>query len=636
MLVFDLETNGLLDSVTKIHCINMLDTETGKALRFNAGVYADGTSSGADGSIEDALSLLSTADIAGQNIIKYDNLVLQKLYPTWKPTGRVFDTRVASAVIWTNMADHDFSALRRGRLPPEFQAKGLIGRHSLAAWGYRLGLHKGDFAPADYGHTWATIPFIKDMDDYCMRDCEVTRRWIEVIRKRDYSQECLDLEHRVAEIITQQERNGFCFDAEAASRLLASLQIKRAKLTDELTPLFPPWRAEDGKPFVPKRDNARLGYKAGVPVQKYKTVVFNPASRDHIASRLVAIHGWQPEAFTDGGKPKVDETVLSSLPYPEAAKLAEYMTLEKRIGQIGEGDEAWLKRARGGRIHGSVNTNGAVTGRMTHNHPNVAQVPRVGTLYGAECRACFTASPGMVLVGCDAEGLELRMLAHYMAMWDAGEYGEAVVNGKKEAGTDVHTVNQRAVGLRSRDSAKTFVYALIYGAGDYKLGTVVYDDFDADTSARFNTKYADSEARRKALSRLGKGRRARIMAALPALAKLTEAVKAKAKSRGYLHGLDGRQLHIRSEHAALNTLLQSGGAVVMKKALVIFEEAAASIPHNLVANIHDEIQMETQSEHAEELGRLCADCIRLAGEHFKLDCPLSGSYGVGANWAETH
>lgn len=637
MLVFDLETNGLLDSVTKIHCINMIDTETGERLRYNGGKYADGTRTTRNNSIDWAVSCLANATrIAGQNIIKYDIPVIQKLYPGWKPKGRVFDTRVASQVIWTNMADLDFAMLRSGKLPPEFQKKGLISRHKLAAWGYRLGLHKGDFDPADYGHTWATMPFIKDMDDYCALDCEVTFKWIEAIEKKNYSQECLDLEHRVAEIIAQQERNGFRFDVKAAEKLYAELQSKRASLTDTLTALFPPWKAKDGKPFVPKRDNAKLGYKAGVPVQKYKTVVFNPASRDHIANRLIDKYGWNPEAFTDGGKPKVDETVLSALTYPEASKLAEYMLLEKRLGQIGDGDQAWLKQERNGRIHGTVNTNGAVTGRMTHSNPNVAQVPRVGSPYGAECRACFVASPGYVLVGCDAEGLELRMLAHYMALWDHGEYGEAVVNGKKENGTDVHTVNQKAMTLNSRDSAKTAIYALIYGAGDYKLGTIVYDDFDNGTKARFNVKYTTEVSRKKALARLGKDRRAKIMAALPALAKLTDKVKAAAKKRGYLIGLDGRRLHVRSEHAALNTLLQSGGAVVMKKALVLFEEASASIPHKLVANIHDEIQMETQPETAEELGKLCADSIRRAGEHFKLRCPLSGSYGIGPTWAHTH
>lgn len=637
MLVFDLETDGLLDSVTKIHCLNMIDTENGARLRFNCGKYADGTPSKADSRIDVGLALLANAEcIAGQNIIKYDIPVIQKLCPGWQPKGRVFDTCVASQVIWTNMADLDFSALRHGTLPPEFQQKGLIGRHKLAAWGYRLKCYKGEFDPVDYGHTWATMPFIKDMDDYCAQDCEVTLKWIGKIEEKKYSQECLDLEHRVATIIAQQERNGFCFDVKAAEKLYAELQSKRASLTDTLTSLFPPWQKKNGKPFVPKKDNKKLGYKAGVPVQKYKTVVFNPGSRDQIADRLIDKYGWKPEAFTDSGKPKVDETILSALTYPEAAPLSEYMMLEKRLGQIGDGDEAWFKHVRNGRIHGTVNTNGAVTGRMTHSHPNVAQVPRVGSPYGAECRACFVASPGYALVGCDAEGLELRMLGHYMALWDGGEYAEAVVNGKKENGTDVHTVNQRAVTLRSRDSAKTFIYALIYGAGDYKLGTIVYDDFDDETKARFNTKYTTEASRKKALVRLGKDRRAKIMAALPALAKLTEKVKAAAKKRGYLIGLDGRRLHVRSEHAALNTLLQSGGAVVMKKALVLFEEASASTPHKLVANIHDEIQMETQPETAEELGKLCADCIRLAGEHFKLRCPLSGSYGIGPTWAHTH
>jgi DNA polymerase I-like protein with 3'-5' exonuclease and polymerase domains len=248
----------------------------------------------------------------------------------------------------------------------------------------------------------------------------------------------------------------------------------------------------------------------------------------------------------------------------------------------------------------------------------------------------------LVLVGCDAEGLELRGLGHYMAKYDGGAYADAVVNGKKENGTDVHTVNRNAAGLNLRDSAKTFVYALIYGAGDFKLGTIVYDDLTEEQRQRFLAKYPTTKKRMAAIKRLGTKRRARLMEALPALGELTEAVKAAAKGRGYLRGLDGRLLHVRAEHSALNTLLQSAGAVVMKKALVMLDDALnlAYRCNNTVvepvANIHDEFQIETQQEVADEIGKLAADCIRKAGEHFNLRCPLAGSYSVGSDWAGTH
>jgi DNA polymerase-1 len=245
-------------------------------------------------------------------------------------------------------------------------------------------------------------------------------------------------------------------------------------------------------------------------------------------------------------------------------------------------------------------------------------------------------------VGIDAEGLELRCLGHYMARYDGGAYSNAVVNGKKEDKTDVHSVNQRAIRFNSRGNSKTFIYALIYGAGDYKLGLITYDDFTDEQRDRFNAKYPGKKQQGLALTRLGKSRRESLMTNLPALGQLVQAVKAKVKSPGYLFGLDGRKLHIRAQHSALNTLLQSAGAVVMKKALVLFEASVASPLRSTggiveyVANVHDEFQIETEETHAEFIGKSAADCITRAGEHFNFRCPLAGSYGVGDSWRDTH
>jgi DNA polymerase I-like protein with 3'-5' exonuclease and polymerase domains len=445
--------------------------------------------------------------------------------------------------------------------------------------------------------------------------------------------ECLELETRVAQIIAQQERNGFAFDEAAAQSLYADLLKQKLALETELRDIFPPWQVL-AKSAISKVNNKKLGRVKGERYEVWKTVIFNPGSRDHIADRLTKLRGWKPTEFTPNGAPKVDEEVLSALDYPEAKRLTEYLTLVKRLGQLGEGKGGWLKCVRNGRIHGAVNTNGAVTGRMTHHSPNVAQADKWPPM-----RALWVAMQGRVLVGCDAEGLELRMLGHYMARFDNGAYAEAVVNGKKEDGTDVHTVNQHAVGLNSRDSAKTFIYALIYGAGDFKLGSIVYDDFTDEQKARFNARPQNAN-RDRALATLGKNRRKRLMDRLPALARLTEQVKTKAKTTKTLRGLDGRVLHVRSEHAALNTLLQSGGAVAMKKALVLLDDQLRASPslHDtlFVANVHDEFQMEANPDHATELGTLAADCIRLAGEHFGLRCPLAGAFDIGRSWADTH
>lgn len=637
MILFDIETNGLLDTVSLIHVIRALDTESGQRFRFCATTYADGSPTLADGGVADGLDFLHGKYLCGHNIITYDIPVMQKLRPGFRP-GRVLDTLVCARVIWPAVKDNDFTAIRAGRLPAEFTKQGLLGKHSLAAWGYRLGDYKGDFDPKSTGHTWATVPFSRDMDDYCAQDVEVTRKLAEKIVGKNYSPPCLDLEHRVAEIIQRQTAHGFGFDEPAATKLYIELQGRKAAMEAELGGLFPPWEVRT--PFTPKASNKKLGYVKGQMTYKVKKFTFNPSSRDHIADRLMKVRGWVPQEFTENGKPKVDETTLASLPWPEAKKLTDYLTVDKRLGQLADGSQGWLKAVRNGRIHGSVNPNGAVTGRMTHSHPNIGQVPRVGSPYGAECRALFRATPGLKLVGCDAEGLELRMLAHYMARWDGGAYAETVVNGRKEDGTDVHNVTKSAVGLNSRDNAKTFIYAMLYGAGPAKLGSIILDDMPEDRRARFHAKNRTKPAHGKALRQLGLDAHRRIVESLPAFGRLVDAVKSSAQ-RGYLIGLDGRHLSVRSQHAALNTLLQSAGAVVMKRALVLFDEAIAESPALrdsvwFCANVHDEFQVECHAEIAEQVGRLAADSIRLAGESFTLRCPLSGSYSVGETWADTH
>jgi hypothetical protein len=667
MLVFDLESDGLLDTIEVIHCVNVIDRRTGKRLAFNGGVYKDGSPAQRDGELETGLHYLQDADcICGQNIIGYDIPAIQKLYPWFKPKGKIVDTKVCSAVIYTNLEDLDFAAIKKGTLPLEFQKKGLIGRHTLESWGYRLGEYKGDFSPGAYTnhdtlkpHTWKSIGFTKDMDEYGRQDVEVTLKLIEKIESKNYSQECLDLEHAVAQIIFRQHERGFAFDMEQANALVAKLQRRTAELDSELQVTFQPWYApkvaKGTALFTPKRDNKKEGYVGGVPFTRVSHVVFNPSSRDHIADRLRKLRGWHPTTFTGDGSPQVDETVLEALPWPEAKLLNEYLMVGKRLGQVSDGKKAWLKyatkegiygRVTDGviRIHGTVQTNGAITGRMTHANPNIGQVPAVYAPYGEECRSCFIATPGLVLVGCDAEGIELRGLAHYMARWDGGEYAEAVVNGKKESETDVHNVNKRALTFNSRDNSKTFVYAMIYGAQGYKLGCITFDDFTDAQKAAFNAAYPASKkkARKAALTRLGENRKERLMANLPALGQLIKAVQSAVRTRGRLIGLDGRILYVRAEHAALNTLLQSAGAVLMKRALVLFEETIAvplrsmGVQLEYCANVHDESQQETEEQYAEHVGKGFAKCIQLAGEHYKLRCPLAGSYAFGKTWAATH
>lgn len=306
----------------------------------------------------------------------------------------------------------------------------------------------------------------------------------------------------------------------------------------------------------------------------------------------------------------------------------------KRLGQLAEGKEAWL-RAVGpdGRIHGRVNTNGAVTGRMTHSKPNMAQVPSAKSLYGHECRSLFIVSEGKLLVGADADALELRDLAGYMAIYDGGAYIDTVLRGDKSQGTDMHSVNCRALGMdpkarygteTGRDKAKTWFYAFIYGAGDEQLGWILLG------------------VRGEQAVKKGKAARAAFLKNLPAMGKLVESVKKRAKERGFLLGVDKRALPVRSQHAALNTLLQSAGAVQMKKALCLLDDslqAAGYTPglhYEFVANVHDEWQIEVDHDIAETVGRMAVQAIRDSGSFFNFRCPLDGNFDIGGNWNETH
>lgn len=299
----------------------------------------------------------------------------------------------------------------------------------------------------------------------------------------------------------------------------------------------------------------------------------------------------------------------SKIELKEAAELIkEYLMLNKRISQI----ESWLEAVgKDGRVHGKVITNGAVTGRMTHSSPNMAQIPNSSSIYGPECRECWSAEDGNVLVGCDASGLELRMLAHYMKDED---YVRTVTEGNSKDGTDVHTVNQRAAGLSTRDNAKTFIYAFLYGAGDAKIGSIV-----------------------GGTAKVGKELKSKFLDQTPSLRKLIERV-GKQAAKGWVPGLDGRRIWVRSEHAALNSLLQGAGAVVMKKALVLAYDRLKKekVWFKLVASVHDEYQFETKPELADTLGKIVKESIIDAGKQFNLRCPLDGEYKAGKSWRETH
>lgn len=588
-LIFDIETDGFLEAVTKIHCLVIKSQAPDHTFKCVT-----------EGEIKNGLKMLQAADeIAGHNIIKYDIPVIQKLYPWFTiDQSKVLDTLVLSRLIYSDLRERDGANIEKGLLPIKLWAS-----HSLKAWGYRLGLLKGEYG--EQVGAWET--FTPELLEYCVRDVEVTEKLYQQLMKANYSKKAIELEHQSAFICARMERSGWYFDKEKAAALYAELAEKKNAILRTMTETF--------EPLVEEKWSKKTGKRL-----KDKVTPFNPGSRQQIADRLTAKYGWDPKDFTPSGQPKVDEDVLKKLDYPEAKLLAEYFMLDKRIGQLSEGDQAWLKLERNGIIHGSINPNGAVTGRATHQSPNLAQVPSVSSPYGKECRSLFTVCSGFSMVGADLSGLELRCLAHFMHKWDGGEYGNTVINGKQEDGTDIHSVNQRAAGLPTRNNAKTFIYGFLYGAGDAKIGSIVGGS-----------------------SKDGKRLKKQFLQATPALANLRVAVS-EAAQRGYLYGLDGRHLHVRSDHASLNVVLQSAGALISKRWLIEVDNWATEKglkygydgDWTMLGWIHDEIQFAVKEELADEFGKAVVDCAARAGDYFKFYLPIGAEYKVGKNWADTH
>lgn len=594
-LIFDIETNGFLDTVTKVHCLALREEEGGEVRSFGGHT---------DEKIRNVLSHLEDAPLLiGHNIMDFDIPVLKKVYPSFKPKGKIWDTLLDSQLIWTDLRDKDFDFQRKN---PDFPSV-LIGRHKLKAWGYRLGILKGTFGEEETWETWS-----EEMEEYCRQDVRVTAAFLDLIKSKNYSQQARDLEHEFKEYIIDQEREGFPFDEEKARAFYAELAAERAELEKVLLETFKPWT--ETKDFIPKRDNVKKGYVAGQAFKKQREVTFNPRSNQHKAKRLIAQFGWKPTDFTKTGLPTVDEDVLTSLAttIPVCKELARHAEIQKVIGMLAEGKTAWLKVVKYGRIYGRVITNGAVTGRCTHREPNLANIPRRSSL-GARCRELFIAPSGYKLVGCDAKGLEIRILAHFLSPFDGGAYATLAVDG------DPHVYHQTLAGLDTKDQSKKFFYSWLYGAGDEKIGLII----------------GQGQAG-------GKKLRIMFLKRFPALSKLKDAVSFKAKKFGYLKGLDGRILKVRAVYSSLNTLLQAGGAVLVKLATCLFnrelrrrgwfQEGIA----RQVVHCHDEFQVLVREGYEKEVGEIAQEAFIQAGKDLGLRCITEGDYKSGPNWKETH
>ena len=410
----------------------------------------------------------------------------------------------------------------------------------------------------------------------------------------------IKLELDVATILTNQELHGWYFDESAARELESSLRRELEGLTQLLRNRY---RYVRDREFTPKRPNRTLGYVADAPLTKLKE--FSPTSRDHIAWVMENLHGWKPDKTTANGKTAIDETVLKDIGTEEALQFFRCLELTKQLGMLSEGKNAWLKLVKNNRIHHncSVSTN---THRCAHRNPNLAQVPA-----DERFRRLFTASPGYVMVGADLAGIELRMLAHYLARYDGGRYADILLNG------DIHQVNADKIGI-SRKLVKTVTYAFLYGAGDQKIG-LSYDQG-----------LPPNKAKEK-----GAEIRAAYVAAIDGLDKLLAAVRT-AGERGSIKSIDGRKIAVDSPHKALNYLLQSGAGVVAKRWMVINQKNLSNILAHQLAFVHDELQFECVPEMADHVKFSLRMAAMTAGEYYKLRIPIEAQAKIGTNWAEVH
>ena len=489
--------------------------------------------------------------------------------------GISFDAPVLNRLLGTNIKPHQIvDTLILSQLLNPMRDNG----HSLEAWGNRLAMPKGDVDTFEV--------YTPDMLEYCKQDVHITHKLFEVLQKegRGFSKSSVYLEHQVRLIIDQQEKNGFYLDMQKAMSLYN-------KLRDEANELEK-WAVTTFDPTVVELKT------------KTKYIPFNIGSRQQIAERLMEL-GWKPKQHTDKGNIIINEAVLDTIELPEAKKFSRFFLLQKRIAQI----KSWIEACddTDGRVHGRVMTLKTITGRMSHHSPNMAQIPAVRSPYGKECRDCWTVDNPYThsIVGTDASGLELRCLAHLM---NDATFTDILLTG------DIHTHNMQMAGLTNRDQAKTFIYAFMYGAGASKIGQIV--GAGAKEGQQLINKFLSS---------------------MPALKRVRDSVT-KAANKGMIKGIDGRLLHIRSPHSALNTLIQGAGAVVCKVWLInmIKRIRRIGVDAKLVASIHDEYQFEVLNKDVKRFGQLTKDAMKDTEKQLHMKCPLDNEWKVGRTWAQTH
>jgi hypothetical protein len=655
------------------------------------------------------IALLDQADmIIGHNWQRHDGPLIKKL-TKWKPRPGVLvrDTMVLSRLIFPNLKKTDKALVAAGKMPP---GRDYQGRHTIGAWGYRLGNPKGDYAQLRRAQAIAQgitdekaiQEFVwgewnEDMHEYMLQDRSTNLALWDHMQADAYSPDAVELEHRVARVCDAMEKAGVPFNREEAGELHAELVGRKDVLETKLKETYGFWYAPiSPNPskalFTPKRPNKKSGYWGGqedfwtcipegskfpqevrgYPCTKIKQVMFNPGSSDHL-SKVLMDRGWKPTKFTDGGKPSMDEEVIESISarFPEMEGLAELLMINKRLSQLVGGKSSKYPLIDcvkdDGMIHGVINPMGTITSRAAHMFPNLGQVPSAKKPYGVAFRKLFSVAGqpklnGWKFLGADQQGLELRGLAHYLFPLDNGKYMKVVIDG------DPHWLHANVMGLAEgerdkhnkchtivrEDGSKRFIYAYIYGCGDEKAGEIIYEALlnarrnGGDEGIELYVKFfGEGVVGERLLRKVGKAIRNAFLTRIDGFGTLQKKIGEQVSRKGRIIGLDGRIIPIRSDHSALNFMIQSAGAIICKRWLAdAFEECCERLGYDwdnpwngkfvFVLWVHDEIQVCVREGYEKEVGDILVACARKAGEPYGFRVPLDSEWSVGESWADTH